>query len=154
MLMSDVVSRAAKGDITAFAELYESVYKKMYCAAYYTLVTEAEAVEAVKIAADGVFSGMSSCKNQRDFEALFLKKLTDKIIAAFRSYRKSPAKEDGRANYIKTQMRRLTDVERLAVAYNALFDIDPGKISEITGLAEDVVSKKLESGQSKIADKL
>ncbi len=51
-------------------------------------------------------------------------------------------------------MQRLTDAEKLAVTYSALFNIDEGEISEITGLAEDVVKKKLESGQKKLFAKL
>ena len=152
--MSDSIAQAAGGDITAFAALYEKVYKKMYCAAYYTLVSEGEAIEAVKSAANNTFSEMSSCKNQRDFEALFLKKLSDRIIKYFRTYRNNSPVNEGKTNYIKAQMQRLTDAEKLAVTYNALFNIDEGEISEITGLAEDVVKRKLESGQKKLFAKL
>lgn len=152
--MSDLIAQAAGGDITAFAKLYENVYKKMYCGAYYTLATEEEAIEAVKIAADNTFSEMTSCKNQKDFEGLFLKKLSEQIIKCYREYRKNPPSNDNKSNYIKAQMRKLTDAERLAVAYNALFDIDAREISNITGLAEDVVKKKMESGQNKLSPKL
>ena len=153
--MSDVIIQAAKGDINAFAEAYKSVYKKMYCGAYYTLVTEAEAIESVKIAADKTFADMSACKNQKDFETLFLKKLSEQIIKCYREYRKNPpANDDGKAPYIKGLMRKLTDAERLAVVFNVLFDISPKEISRVTGLAEDVVAKKLESGRNKLAPKL
>lgn len=152
--MSDVITQAAQGDINAFAEAYKGVYKKMYCGAYYTLATENEAVESVKIAADKTFAEMSACKNQKDFETLFLKKLSEQIIKGYREYRRNPPDNNADVPYIKGLMRRLTDAEKLAVAFNALFDISPKEISKITGLAEDVVAKKLESGINKLAPKL
>lgn len=152
--MSDIIMQAAKGDISAFATAYKSVYKKMYCGAYYTLATKAEATEAVKTAADKTFAEMSACKDQRDFEMLFLKKLSDQIIAHYREYRKEAPVGDDNVPYIKGLMKRLTDAERLAVTFNVLFDISPREISNITGLAEDVVTKKLESGRKKLAPKL
>ncbi|MDE6726283.1 MAG: hypothetical protein K2J79_11855 [Ruminiclostridium sp.] len=152
--MSDVITQAAQGDINAFAEAYKGIYKKMYCGAYYTLATENEAVESVKIAADKTFAEMSACKNQKDFETLFLKKLSEQIIKCYREYRKNPPDNSADVSYIKGLMRRLTDAERLAVTFNVLFDISPKEISKVTGLAEDVVAKKLESGRNKLALKL
>ncbi len=152
--MSDVITQAAGGDINAFAEAYKGVYKKMYCGAYYTLATEKEAIESVKIAADKTFAEMSACRNQKDFEMLFLKKLSEQIIKSYREYRKTPPADDEGVSYIKGIMKKLTDAERLAVAFNTLFDISPKEISKVTGLAEDVVAKKLESGKTKLASKL
>lgn len=152
--MSDIIMQAAKGDINAFATAYKSVYKKMYCGAYYTLATKSEATEAVKTAADKTFAEMSQCKDQRDFEMLFIKKLSEIIIIRFREYRKEAPGSDDNIPYIKGLMKRLTDAERLAVTFNTLFDISPKEISKITGLAEDVVNKKLESGTKKLAPKL
>ena len=152
--MSDVITQAAQGDINAFAEAYKGVYKKMYCGAYYTLATEQEAVEAVKTAADKTFAEMSACKNEKDFETLFLKKLSEQIIKGYRGYKSTPPNNSGGVTYIKGLMRRLTDAERLAVAFNALFDLSPKEISKITGLAEDVVEKKLESGKKKLIPRL
>lgn len=152
--MSDVILQAAGGDVSAFAAAYKSVYKKMYCGAYYTLATKDEAIEAVKTAADKTFADMSPCKNQEDFEMLFLKRLSDQILLRYRQYRKEPPADDDKVPYIKGLMKRLTDAERLAVTFNALFDISPKEISEITGLAEDVVGKKLESGRKKLEPKL
>ena len=152
--MSDVIAQAAQGDINAFAEAYKEVYKKMYCGAYYTLATEKEAVEAVKIAADKTFAEMSSCKDRKDFEMLFLKKLSEQIIKGYRGYRNVPPNNSGGVSYIKGLMRRLTDAERLAVAFNALFELSPKEISKITGISEDVIDKKLESGKKKLASRL
>ena len=152
--MSDVITQAAQGDINAFAEAYKGVYKKMYCGAYYTLATKKEAVDAVKIAADKTFAEMSGCKNQRDFEILFLKNLSEQIIKGYRGYRITPPDNSGGVTYIKGLMRRLTDAERLAVSFSTLFDLSPKEISKITGLAEEVMANKLESGKNKLASRL
>lgn len=149
--MTDIVEKAAGGDITAFGILYKNVYRKLYYAAYYTLATEREAIDAVKTSANSTFANMSSCKNQRDFNILILKKLSEQIIASYKSYRNNPPVNQKKVPFIKAQMKKLTDAEKLAVTYWTVFDLTPREIAIITGLAEDVVAKKLESGKVKLS---
>lgn len=149
--MTDIIEKAADGDITAFGALYKNVYKKLYRAAYFTLTTEREAIDAVKAAAGNTFANMSSCKNQRDFNILILKKLSEQIIAVFKSYKNDPPKVQKRLPFIKAHMKKLTDAEKLAVTYWVIFDLTPREIAIITDLSEDMVTKKLEGARIKLS---
>ncbi len=152
--MSDTLTLAINGDMTAFSKLYANNYKKIYIVAYHSLANEKEAVESVKYAADQAYEEIGSCKSESDFSSLFLKKLCEKIIACFREYRKSAPTPEAQPTYIKAHMSRLTDAERLSVAIWTVYGLNPGDIAKLTGLAADVVKNKLESGKTKIESKL
>ena len=143
-----------RGDITAFAKLYGEVCEKIYKVAYYSLANEQEAVEAVANAARSAYENAANCKNAEELKELMLKKTCANIVARFRVYRKSAPTYDPFPPFIKTQMIRLTDAERLSVMVWSVFGYEEEKISSITGLALDVVAKKLVSGQTKLSAKL
>ncbi len=152
--MSDILAQAINGDMSAFSTMYADTYKNMYYVAYYSLVNGNEATKAVKAAADQAYAEIGRCKKEKDFEYFFLKKLCEQIISCYREYRKNTPEIETNPPYIKSVMLRLTDAERLSVCVWAVFGLSPKEISELTGLAGDVVKKKLESGQNKIASKL
>lgn len=152
--MSETLTLAINGDMTAFSRLYADNYKKMYYVAYHSLANTDEAVEAVKLASDQAYSEIESCKTEEQFSRLMLKKLCDRVISRYREYRKSAPGIESNPPYIKAQMSRLTDAERLSVAIWSVYGFGSGEIAELTGLAKDVVAKKLESGKNKIASKL
>lgn len=152
--MSGTLTLAINGDMTAFTRLYADNYQKMYYVAYHSLANTEEAIDAVKLASNLAYSEIDGCKTEGDFSRLMLKKLCDRVIARYREYRKTAPGIESNPPYIKAQMSRLTDAERLSVAIWSVYGLGSGDIAELTGLAKDVVEKKLESGKNKIAPKL
>lgn len=142
------------GDITAFTKLYDDIHKKLYYVAYYCLATSADAVRVISSAARYAYDNTGSCKSEAELSDLLLKKVCEQIVSRFRDYRNFPPQYERNPSFIKAQMARLTDAERLSVTVWAAFGYDAAKISSVTGLSPDVVGKKLESGQAKLNAKL
>ena len=152
--MKIVFEDIKNGDITAFSRLYGDVCEKIYLVAYYSLANEKEAVAAVTAAARYAYDNAERCKNAEELKELMLKKTCEQIVARFREYKKSAPAYDPFQPYIKTQMTRLTDAERLSVMVWSVFGYEVEKISAVTGLALDIVVKKLKSGQTKLSAKV
>ncbi len=152
--MDDLFIQAANGDKAAFTRIYESVYKQIYYVSYYSLANSKEAASAVIGALHSAYENISSCKSEEEFRFLLLKKTCDRIIAYYREYRKTPPEYEKNPTFIKARMIRLTDAERLAVTIWAVFGYEAEQISAVTGLSQDVLSRKLESGRAKLAEKL
>lgn len=152
--MSGTLTLAINGDMTAFSRLYADNYKNLYYVAYHSLANTDEAVEAVKTASDQAYAEIESCKTEEEFGRLMLKKLCNRIILRYREYRKTSPGIESNPPYIKAQMSKLTDAEKLSVSIWSVYGIGSAEISELTGIAEDVVVKKLESGKNRIASKL
>lgn len=148
------VKDAAGGDLSAFAQLYSADYKKIYYIAYYSLANGDEATEAVIAAVRLAYATIGGCKSLEDFNILILRKTCEQIIAKYREYRKNPPKYESKPSYIKSQMLKLTDAERLSVSIWTAFGCDEDTIAEVTGLSRAIVVKKLESGKAKLAEKI
>lgn len=152
--MSETLTLAINGDMTAFSQLYADNFKKAYYIAYHTLAAVEEAVDAVKFAADKAYSEIEDCKTEKDFESLMLKKLCERIIFRFKEYRQNPSTAESSSSYIKALMLKLTDAEKLSVAIWAVYGLGAKEIAAVTRIAEDVVDKKLESAKAKLSAKL
>lgn len=152
--MSAIFKNAQNGDTNAFAEIYAEIYTKLYYLAYYSLAGTEEAVAAVKTAAKSAYSDIKNCKNEGEFNSLFLQRLCENIITRFRDYRCNPPKYDPNPSYIKVQMKRLTDAERFTVTIWSLFGINAKEIARFSGLSETVVESKLSSAKAKLESKL
>lgn len=148
------VKDAANGDLNAFAQLYSADYKKIYYIAYYSLANPEEAAEAVITAVRLAYATIGGCKSREDFTVLILRKTCEQIITKYREYRKTPPHYENKPSYIKSQMLKLTDAERLSVTIWAVFGYDEETIAEVTGLSQAIVVKKLESGKAKLAEKV
>lgn len=148
------VKNAASGDLDAFAQLYSADYKKIYYVAYYSLANSEEAKEAIVTAVRLAYATVGGCKSLEDFNILILRKTCEQIITKYREYRKNPPVYESRPGYIKSQMLKLTDAERLSVVIWAVFGYDEDTIAEVTGLSQAIVVKKLESGKAKLAEKI
>ena len=152
--MANAFEDVRNGDITAFSKLYGDICKKIYHVAYYSLASSQEAVAAVTEAARYGYDHAESCRSEGELYELMLRKTCEQIVNRFRDYRKSPPTHDQNPSFIKAQMLRLTDAERLSVMVWSVFGYEVEKISSITGLALDVVTKKLVSGQAKLSANL
>ena len=152
--MPGTLTLAINGDMTAFSRLYADNYKKLYYVAYHSLANTDEAVEAVKTTADQAYAEIGRCKTEEEFGRFMLKKLCSRIILRYREYRTASPGIESNPPYIKAQMSKLTDAERLSVSIWSVYGFGSREISELTGIAEEVVAKKLESGKNRIASKL
>ncbi|MCH5200067.1 MAG: hypothetical protein J1F60_03820 [Oscillospiraceae bacterium] len=148
--MSRIFDEAKRGDITAFSKIYGSVCEKIYYVAYYSLASSEEAAKAVTEAAHYAYDNAESCTDESQLKELMLKKTCELVVSRFREYKKSSPTYEPFPSFIRSQMLRLTDAERLTVMVWSVFDREAEEISALTGLALDVVTKKLESGQNKL----
>lgn len=152
--MANTFEDVKNGDIAAFSKLYSDICKKIYHVAYYSLATSEEAIAAVKVAARYTYENAGSCRNQGELSELMLRKTCEQIVLRFRDYRKTPPQNEQSPSYIKALMLRLTDAERLSVTVWSVFNYEVEKISSVTGIASEIVAKKLESGQAKLSANL
>lgn len=143
-----------RGDITAFSKIYGSVCERIYYVAYYSLASSEEAAKAVTEAARYAYDNAEDCRSEGELKELMLKKTCQLVVSRFREYKKSSPPYEPFPSFIRSQMLRLTDAERLTVMVWSVFDCEAEKISALTGLALDVVMKKLESGQTKLSASL
>lgn len=69
MEYKQLIKKAKRGDITAFTELYKSIYKKLYQYAYYTLGNPEDAEDAVSDTVMDAFHGIKKLKSDEAFQS-------------------------------------------------------------------------------------
>ena len=62
-----LVKRAKRGDVDAFGELYQRIYKKLYAYALYTLKNPEDAEDAVSQAVVDAYQSIGQLKKTRRF---------------------------------------------------------------------------------------
>ena len=81
-----LVGRARQGDASAFAKLYEGIYKRLYYYALANLNNQDDAKDVVSDTVLDAFRGIKNLKNPKAFESWIFKILIAKIKKQQKSY--------------------------------------------------------------------
>ena len=137
-----ISSLAASGDARAFSRLYETVYREMYYTAFYSLVNDADAIEAVWGAARDGFKAIGRLRSEESFRVFMLKTLCARIKMFFKEYGDNPKNEDYRLE-VKQMMFGLENADRLCAAMYIAGRFSPEEISQYSGMSKAAVKKRL-----------
>ncbi len=138
----NISSQAANGDAKAFSGLYALIYKEMYYTAFYSLVSEKDAIEAVQGAARDGFKAIGRLRSEESFRVFMMKTLCSRIRMFFKDYGAAPKNRD----YMiaeKQQMFGLENGDRLCAALYIAGRFTPDEISQFTGMSKSLVRKRL-----------
>ncbi len=144
----ELSEQAAAGDTSAFARLYETLYREMYYAAFYSLADETDAVKLIISTARDTMSAMGKLRSEEAFRAFMMKNLCARIRTKFREYAEenrpavsgsSPGEYD-----IKAEFERLDDADRLIASLYIGGKFLPDEISAYTGISPATVKKSLD----------
>lgn len=163
----ELIQQAKAGDIHAFALLYQSVYKDLYCFALYTLQHPQDAEDVVSETVLDAFSQLRTLREDGAFCSWIFRILSNKCRRRIRDYINPPVELDDITNAhnapahkaegdlsVQTDVRRafaaLPEDDRLILALN-LF---AGYSSQEIGEQLDMNPNTVRSRQSRALKKL
>jgi RNA polymerase sigma-70 factor (ECF subfamily) len=82
----ELVKRAKKGDADAFGRLYETVYKKMYQFALYTLKNQQDAEDVVSETVTDAFASIRNLRSEDAFSGWIFQILSNKCRHKMKEY--------------------------------------------------------------------
>ena len=136
-------SLAAGGDAKSFSKLYGTVYREMYYTAFYTLASDADAVEAVQGTARDGFKAIGRLRSEESFRVFMMKTLCARIKMFFKEYGEAPKNADYNLE-VKQKMFGLENADRLCAALYIAGKCTPDEISQYSGMSKATVKKRLE----------
>ncbi len=149
----ELAAMSANGDMKSFSRLYETIYREMYYAAYYSLANDGDAVRVITETVREGFGNIGRLHTEQSFRLYMMKTLCTKIRSCFRDYT-----EDGTViSYdafrlhpnadgvdIKQEFNRLSDTERLVASLYVGGRFRCEEIAQFTGLSSANVKRKLD----------
>ncbi len=144
---------AANGGMKYFGRLYETLYREMYYAAYYSLADDADAVEVVSATVRSTFRTIGKLHNEGSFRLYMMKHLCSGIKVKFKEYAadgreirydESRLRPNEYGVDIKQEFNALPDTERLVCALYVGGKFRTEEIAQFTGLSLTTVKKKLD----------
>ncbi|MGN1340987.1 MAG: RNA polymerase sigma factor [Oscillospiraceae bacterium] len=142
----EISELAAGGDINAFAQLYETLYREMYYTAYYSLADDSDAVDVVLSTARDTLSAIGRLRSEEAFRAFMMKTLCARIRTKFREHaaeERTPPPRRGDYD-IRAEFARLEDADRLIASMYIGGRFQPDEISAYTGLSTSTIKKSLD----------
>lgn len=152
-----LVKRAKHGDTNAFAELYGSIYKKLYQFALYTLKNPQDAEDVVSEAVTDAFATIGQLKREEAFSSWMYRIVANKCNRKMREYYESKeelteenAKEDNgvwcdtREEYIDVRKTffELPKEDRLIVGMHVFLGYKTREIAQILQMNENTVRSR------------
>lgn len=160
------VKLAKRGNVDAFAELYEEVYEGMYRLALYTLRNTSDAEDAVSEAVTDAFASIRKLRTEEAFKSWIFRILSNKCKDKLREYtrKNEELKEDipetepetgvAECVLIRNTFFELEDEERLIISMHRFAGYTSREIAEILHMNENTVRSKESRGLKKMAGKL
>lgn len=162
-----IVSEASKGDVSAFAKLYETVYRDMYYCALAKLGNPDDAADAVSDAVLDAYTGIKKLKNPECFRVWIFKILIRQINKRYKEYsdfrgnRTDIGDEEGLTEQTSPDLSlvevlesfgRLTKPEREVVSLSVISGLSGEEISQITGINPSTVRSHLSRAKAKLRE--
>ena len=151
----DTAALAANGDAKAFSHLYETLYRAMYYTAFYSLRSEADAVEAVLGTVKDGFAAVGRLRNENAFRTFMMKSLCARIKLLLKQYSDEdeyesethdPISSEERVEGLREDFWALPDSERVVTALYAAGRFTAEEIAAYMGMTAGAVRKKLKRG--------
>lgn len=133
---------AANGDAKAFSRLYETIYGAMYYTAFYSLVTDADAIEAVQGAARDGFKTIGKLRSEESFRVFMMRTLCARIKVFFKDYGGRVLNRDTE-NVVKEELFALDNIDRMCTVMHVVARFTPDEISQYTGMSKRAVKKRI-----------
>ncbi len=160
-----LIKKAVRGDIEAFASLYEKFYKDMYRFALYTLRNVEDAEDTVSETVMDAFSSIRGLRSEDAFSAWIFRILANKCKQRLKEYcsRDVELKEDFPAveySYLDEQVMvrkcffDLGEEERLILGMHIFCGYKTREIAAILGLNENTVRSKESRALKKLGKEL
>jgi RNA polymerase sigma-70 factor (ECF subfamily) len=162
----ELVRRAKRGDVDAFAQIYGQVYGEMYRFALYTLKNTADAEDAVSEAVAVAFESIRRLRKEEAFRGWIFKILTNKCRDKLRGYAKKmyeldesvseeePAYSTEENVMVRHVFMELADDERLIIGLHVFGGYKSREIAEILHMNENTVRSKESRGLKKMSAEL
>ncbi len=105
-----LITRACKGDVEAFAQLYQDVYKDLFRFALYTLGDPADAEDVVSDTVADAFATIHKLRNASAFRSWIFKILTNKCKMVLKCYTQRPYELDSEIHMPDRNYAEIQDV--------------------------------------------
>lgn len=170
------VKAARRGDVSAFARLYEDVYEDMYRFALYTLKHTQDAEDVVSEAVMAAFGAIGKLRSDEAFRGWIFRILSNKCKERLREYahrtasleeRQENAPEEASRLFSASPMKdleehilvrklffELEEEERLIIAMHVFGGYTSREIGQLLQMNENTVRSKESRGLKKMAGKL
>lgn len=148
------IKKAKRGDVTAFARLYEQVYADLYRFALYTLKNKTDAEDVVSETVTDAFASIRKLKKAEAFKGWIFRILSYKCKDKLREYLKkneelpkdyqeTVAEEDVEESVVmRALFFTLSEEERLIISMHLFAGYTSKEIGKILGLNENTVRSK------------
>lgn len=166
-----LVKRAKRGDVDAFGELYQRIYKKLYAYALYTLKNPEDAEDVVSQAVMDAFLTIGQLKRDEAFSGWMFRivankcnrkmrefyhageELTQEVLEG-KSLEMNPPDDEREMRFdVKEAFDRLAEEERKIVGMHAIFGYTTKEIAQLLMMNESTVrSKKMRALKKLEAD--
>lgn len=151
--MTNDIKLAQQGDTSAFARLYETVYKQLYYSAYYALRNnEHDAADAVSETVIDAFDSIKKLKKAESFKSWIFSILSRKIKQKQRSYYDYPENIEEISlsegfSYNSSELRyaldKLSEDDRMILSMSVLCGYSGDEIAKICGMKPSTVRSRL-----------
>ena len=122
MTEAELVKRAKRGDVDAFAKLYEQIYIRLYQFALYTLGNSHDAEDAVSETVTDCFEQIKSLRRDEAFSAWMFRVLSNKCNRRMREYYQ--ARQELSLSDFSEEELRFTDTDTAIDIRDAFFKLD------------------------------
>lgn len=167
-----LVKRAKRGDVEAFAKLYEKIYKKLYAFALYTLKRPEDAEDVVSAAVTDAFETIGKLKKDEAFSGWMFRIVANKCNQKIREYytqgeqltediMKTAGKfenswDDTKEESIEIRQTffELSEEERKIVGLHVFFGYKTREIADALGMNENTVRSKESRALKRMGNRL
>ncbi len=155
----ELVKRAKKGDVQAFAQLYSAIYSDLYRYAYYTLRSQEDAEDAVADAVTDCYASIGRLKNEEAFKRWMFTVLSSKCKRIIKRYYKDDLLETDETSIsadldehmdLKLAFAVLDGESRMIVSLNVLGGYNSDEIARILKLNRNTVRTKYSRALEKL----
>lgn len=159
-----LIKRAKHGDIQAFSELYETIYKDLYRFALYTLKNPTDAEDVVSDTVMDAYSQISKLRKEESFKSWIFKILSNKCKQHFKEqsfpldenlhFPESTTHTIEMNVMIRQEFFSLSDEERLIISMHLFAGYTSREIAVILHMNENTVRSKESRSLKKMAANL
>lgn len=138
----ELSTSAADGDAKAFSKLYEVIYREMYYTAFYTLVSEKDAINAVIDTARDGFNAIGRLRTEESFEMFMMKTLCSRIKMYCKDYHGNISLDSDQPK-VKRSFFKLGHTDRLCAVLYVAAKLNPSVIAAYMGMTKGSVTRRL-----------
>lgn len=162
--MEEDIRLAKMGDKTAFARIYENVYKDMYRFAFYTLGHQQDAEDVVADAVADAYAGIGKLREPARFKSWIFRILSVKCKRKRKEYTQKTEElpldqaalgpEPGAYQEVREAFFRLPYEDRLIISMSVFGGYDSREIGRILHKNENTVRSRRSRGLKKLSEML